>query len=271
MTIKSRNILLLLLLIISLCLLLTDATLLFYNLYKGTFIAPDSFFEQYQPGFFIKGYRFGAVILSLFIFLVYVSASVYYIYLQFEKTQSTEIIYFSLFLCGCLTESVRLCIPLFDLWHSLSSFLLFTGRIVLFGRTLAPLALLFDAVFSGTEQRQYVERNLIILIVVSIMTALLIPLDTAVVLPNCCVRWGEGRTFLIVRILILAATAVSLFINSFILGNKEKAPYGFLVLAAGYEICCYASAYPAAAAGAILLFSGTAVYLGSLHRQYLWK
>jgi hypothetical protein len=271
MTIKSRNILLLLLLILSLCLLLADATLLFYNLYKGTLIGPDSFLEQPHPGFLAKGYSFSAVLLSLFIFLVYVSVSVYYLFVQFEKTQSTEIIFFALFLFGCLTESIRLFVPIFNLWHSLSTLLIFTGRIVLFGRTLAPLALLFDAVFSGTEQRQYVERNLVILIVVSIMMALLIPLDTAVVLPNCCVRWGEGRAFLIVRILILVVTAISLFINSFTMGNKEKAPYGFLALAAGYEVCCYASSYPAVTTGGVLLFAGTAVYLGSLHRQYLWK
>jgi hypothetical protein len=271
MTIKSRNILILLLLVTSLCLLLTDATLLFYNLYKGTLIAPDTFFDLKIPYLFMKGYSFSAVILSLFIFLVYVSACIYYIYVQFEKTQSTEIIFFVLFLCGCLTESVRLYIPLFNLWHSLSTFLVFTGRLVLFGRTLAPLALLFDAVFSSIGQRQYVERNLIILLVVSIMMALLIPLDTAVVLPNCCVRWGEGRPFLIMRMLILIITAVSLFINSFTLGNKEKAPYGFLSLAAGYEICCYASSYPSAVTGCILLYAGTVVYLGDLHRQYLWK
>lgn len=271
MTLKSRNILLLLLLIISLCLLLADATLLFYNLYKGTFSTPDTFPTQPVAGFFIKGYRFSAVILSLFIFLAYVSASVYYIYVEFEKTQSIEIIFFALFLCGCLTESVRLYIPLFNLWHSLSTFLIFTGRIVLFGRTLAPLALLFGAVFSGTEQRQYVERNLVILVVVSIMTALLIPIDTAVVLPNSCVKWGEGGTFLVMRILILVATGISLFINSYTMGNKGKAPYAFLVLGLGYEICCYASSYPAAAVGGGLLFGGTVVYLGSLHRQYLWK
>ncbi|MCK9171021.1 MAG: hypothetical protein M0P01_11470 [Treponema sp.] len=271
MTIKSRNIFLLILLVTSLCFLLTDATLLFYNLYKGTFIPPDTFFDQKMPFFFIKGYRFSAVIFSLFIFLIYVSVWIYYIYVQFEKTQSTEIIFFALFLCGCLTESVRLYIPLFNLWHSLSTFLIFSGRLVIFGRTLAPLALLFDGVFSGIEQRQYVERNILILFVVSIMTALLIPLDTAVVLPNCCIRWGEGRAFLILRILVLTTTAVSLFINSFMLGNKEKAPYGFLALAAGYEICCYTTSYPAAAAGCLLLFAGTAVYLGDLHRQYLWK
>jgi hypothetical protein len=271
MTIKTRNILILFLLIISLVLLLTNATFLFYNLYKGTLIGPDTFPEERLPGFFVRGYNFKAVILSLFIFLIFVSASAYYIYIQFEKTQSTEIIFFSVFLCGCLAESIRLCIPLFNLWHSLSTFLIFTGRAVLFGRTLAPLALLFDAVFSGTEQRQYVERNIIILAVASIMIAMLIPLDTAIVLPNCCVRWGVGKAFLVIRMLILLTTAVSLFVNSFTMGNKEKGPYGFLVLAAGYEVCCYASSFVAAGIGAVLLFSGTVVYLENLHRLYLWK
>lgn len=271
MTIKYRNILLLILLIFSILLLLTDSTLLFYNLYKGTLSGPDTFPAGNLPSFFIKGYTFSAVLLTLFIFLIYVCVSVYYIYIEFEKTQSTEIIFFAVFLFGCLSESIRLCVPFFNLWHSLSTLLVFTGRVVIFGRTIAPLALLFDAVFSGTEQRQYVERNLIILFVVSIMISILMPLDTAIVLPNCCIRWGEGEAFLVIRLLILSVTAISLFINSFSLGNKEKAPYGFLALAAGYEICCYASSYIAAGVGGILLFAGTAVYLASLHNQYLWK
>ena len=271
MTIKTRNILLLVLLIVSLSLLLADSTLLFYNLYKGTLTAPDTFPVKRVPIFFTGGYSFSAVILSIFIFLIYAAISVFYVYFEFEKTQSTEIIFFAMFLVGCLSESLRLCIPFFNLWHTISSFLVFSGRIVIFGRTIAPLALLFVAVFSGTEQRQYVERNLIILIIVAVTIALLLPLDTVNVLPNCCVLWGFSSAFLVVRILVLAATALSLFINSFAMGRTEKTPYGFLGLAVGYEICCYSSSYASLIPGAALLFAGTAVYLGSLHSQYLWK
>ena len=73
------------------------------------------------------------------------------------------------------------------------------------------------------------------------------------------------------RALILAAAILSLFVNAWSLGTKDASPFGFASLALGYELSCYATSYAAAAAGGILLFGGTAVYLKSLHRKYLWQ
>ncbi|MBP3708924.1 MAG: hypothetical protein J6I73_00735 [Treponema sp.] len=207
----------------------------------------------------------------MFLFLIFSSSAILYLYIQFEKTQSIEVIFFAVFLIGCTSEAMRLYVPFFNLWHSFSTFLIFIGRVVLFGRILAPAALLFDAVFSGTEQRQNVERNLVVLIVISIALSLLIPLNTAIVLPNFCVHWGSSKTFYIIRVLILVAAVLSVFVNTRTMGRKEKTSYGFLALTIGYEVCCLSTSVIAVIVGNLLLFVGTAVYLGSLHRRYLWQ
>ena len=271
MTIKTRNYFFLALIIVFSVFLLGASAMLGYSIYTDTLTRPDVFPAERIAGFYTKGYSFIATIASLFIFALYALLAVIYLYVQFEKTQSTEVIFFALFLIGCFAETVRLCVPLFNLWHELSAFLLFTGRVVLFARTLAPTALLFDAVFSGTKARQHVERNLVILVALSVMISMLMPLNTAVVLPNFCIKWGNGQTFLAIRALILAAAILSLFVNAWSLGTKDASPFGFASLALGYELSCYATSYAAAAAGGILLFGGTAVYLKSLHRKYLWQ
>ena len=271
MTIKTRNYFFLALVIVFSVFLLAASAMLGYSVYSGTLTRPDIFPAGRIAGFYAKGYSFIATLSSIFIFALYALLAVIYLYIQFEKTQSTEVIFFALFLIGCFAETVRLCVPFFNLWHELSVFLLFIGRAVLFARTLAPTALLFDAVFSGTEARQHVERNLVILIVLSVMISMLMPLNTAVVLPNFCIKWGSGKAFIAIRALILAAAILSLFINARSLGTKDASPFGFAALAFGYEISCYATSYAAAAAGGILLFGGTAVYLKSLHRKYLWQ
>ena len=214
MTIKTRNYFFLALVIVfSMCLLAASA-MLGYSIHSGTLTRPDVFPVERIAGFYMKGYSFIATIAAIFIFALYALFAVVYLHIEFEKTQSTEVIFFALFLIGCFAETVRLCVPLFNLWHELSAFLLFTGRTVLFARTLAPTALLFDAIFSGTEARQHVERNLVILIMVSVMISMLMPLNTAIVLPNFCIKLGSGKAFITVRALILAAAILSLFVNA---------------------------------------------------------
>lgn len=271
MTLKTRNVFFIVLFACFFAALITNFALLFYNMYSGSLIEPDTFPAAHISGFYATRYSFAAVILSLFLFLLYATLGSIYLYIQFEKTQSLEVIFFAVFLIGCTIEAVRLYVPFFNLWHSLSTLLIFTGRAVLFGRTVAPAALLFNAVFSGTEQRQNIERNLIVLLVISITMATLIPLNTAIVLPNFCIHWGASKTILTMRMLIMAAAVLSVFINMRTMGTKEKAPYGFLSLTVGYAICCIANSFAAVIIGNILLYAGTAIYLGSLHRKYLWQ
>jgi hypothetical protein len=271
MTIKTRNRLTIILLLISIAFLLSDAIILFYTVYSGTFSWPDAQIHRFLLHISSSRHTFIAAVISIFVFLFYVSASTTYLSLEFEKTQSTEIIYFSVFLTGCLIESVRIFFPLLNLWHSFSSFSLFCGRTVIFGRTLAPLGLLATAIASGTEQRQNVERNLVILFIAAIITAAKMPLDTATVSPACLIPWGQDSAFSIVRILILAATAFSLFFNSRTMDRKEQTFIGFIILAVGYIICCVILNFETLVIGSTLLYAGTGIYLQALHRQYLWQ
>ena len=111
MTIKTRNRLIIFFSIFSLILLLGMSSLFVISLISNKFVPATEHTYTLFQNFFLTKFNFLTVVISIFVFLMYVSVSFLYINFEFEKTQSTEIIYFSLFLIGCLTESFRLFIP----------------------------------------------------------------------------------------------------------------------------------------------------------------
>lgn len=270
MTIKTRNRLLLVLLAVSTVLLLTGLFLVIFHYITHTIAKPPAAFLPSNGRVFFLRYSFRAVILSIFTMALYVVISSFFLFIEFEKTQSTEIIYFSMFLVGCLTEIMRLSLPIFNLWDSYSLFFMFCGRIIVTGRVLAPASLLFMAIASGTEQRQNLERNLIIITAASFLTAVIIPLNTATISPLCVVEWGYAKLFFVVRILILCTTALSLLIVNATNGGRKRTAFMFLFLATGYIILCSAQNYLSFTAGAALLLGGSTAFLNQIHKMYLW-
>ena len=101
---------------------------------------------QFSGLWFPAPYNYYSVLASS-IFLTISAPLVTFLMLQhFEKTQAQECLYFAIFLFACLTESTRLCIPLFNLWHGNSGLLSGLTRSLVFGRLLAPAAFFFSAV-----------------------------------------------------------------------------------------------------------------------------
>src|SRR5574344_2207969 len=115
MTIKTRNRLSLLLLVSSVTILVLSTFMMLYTVNSGTFTHPDgTVFLLHVKS---TPQTFTSAVCSLFIFIIYVCLAAVFIYFEFEKTQSSEIFYFSIFLLGCLTESIRLLFPMANLWH----------------------------------------------------------------------------------------------------------------------------------------------------------
>ncbi len=270
MTIRTRNKIVYLLTIVSLALLLGFALLLGSRIYTGALAQPAPYsggrFRNFPPA----RYSFPAVIAAILFFPLYVSAVLLYISVEFEKTQSTEIVYFSGYLVGCLSECGRLTFPIFSLWESYSLFAFFCGRIVLFGRILTPISLAFMSICSGERQRKNVEQNVLMLLITAAVVAAVIPVHTGTVLPDCRVKWGYSAVILTAHILIAAVTVASLIINDFMAGGGRQIPWDVITFMLGYEILCAAVNWLFAAAGAVLISAGTFAYLRRLHSRYLW-
>ena len=204
-----------------------------------------------------------AAIATLALYTPVVSTVVRYV---FEKTQSPEILYFTGFLTGCMVETFRLCIPLFNLWGGYSDFIIFTGKLVLAGRILAGMSLLFSAIFSSDDKIQEADKNLVIAIAISVALAAATAVDTRTILPSIMVQTSYHSILMFVRIFLAVMTALA-----FMLSGKIKTMISYILLFAGYMCLTLSDTLFLTALGLLLFGIGTKVYLQQLHNYYLWK
>ncbi|MCR4713402.1 MAG: hypothetical protein K5751_03375 [Treponemataceae bacterium] len=213
----------------------------------------------------IQPYSFAALAATA-ILAVYTPVTCMVISYVFEKTQSPEILYFLGFLVGCMIETFRLCIPLFDLWNGYSEFLIYIGKLVFAGRILTVLSLLFSAVFSSDDKIQEADRNLIIAVVVSVVFATAVGIDTRTILPSMMVNTSFQSFFTFARIFIAAMTVIAFLFN-----KKTKTMLSYAVLFSGYICLTISENIITTTLGFILLWIGTETYFRGLHNYYLWK
>lgn len=269
MTLKARNRLIFIFLFITLIFLFSTLVLVIFAATQNQIVQPENYFRHIK----LFNYSFTSVLISILCFCLYVPVILTYIIFRFEKTQTTELVFFMGFLFGCVAETVRIFIPLFSLWKTNSFFLLSIGHIVNSGRVIAPLSFFFATHFSATEQRQYVQRNFIILITTSAMVGFFVPLNTFVTTSTCTVLSGYKELFYTVLLLINAATLLSMILKSVF--GKSSGEYfnliiGYVVLMAGYFLLFLADSFFVLVPALVLLFAGTFEYLGSLHKMYMW-
>lgn len=235
---------------------------------------PDFASSQQLPAFIpFSEKSTAAAISSICILLMYVLLASIIIRRTFEKTQSPEIIYFSLFLVGIFLQCMRLCVPIFHLWQGYNNFFVLISRIYFTGQSLTAGSFLFSALFSSDNQVQDADRNLYILCTVAVILASLIPVKTDIIYANFLPQIGFQSTCSVILYVIVIITALILFFF-----GRTKAEYrhtfisaGFLMIMTGYKTLCAADSFAACAIGAVLLAAGTYAYLISIHRYYLWK
>lgn len=275
MTIKTRNAAILFLTFFSFCLLLSAVFLTGFKLVAQNFYPPPSPLisarHSFLQNFILTQFYFLPVVLAIFVFIVYVCVTLLYIHVEFEKTQSSEVVYFSLFLIACSLEAARLLFPLFDLWQRASSIAVLSTRIVIFARTLAPLSLLFASVYSSPEYRRYTEQNVLILFIAALSLSMFAPLNTANILFVCRIKIGYETMFKIVQCIVLVIAVTAHITTSVVAGKQKKLPAAVVFITAGYSILCGAASYLMLAAGSAALISGTYLYLKNLHKKYLWS
>ena len=275
MTLKARNRILILFFILAALDTALNAGLFIRSIMEGTLSFPPDVKRQIQilDRLDLLGYEPLAVCIAALAFNAYALIATLIVYLSFEKTQALETIYFLGFLTSCLAESARLFIPVYALAQTAPASLATVTRIVIGGRVLAPLSFLFAELFSDTESRLFVERNLVIMLLASIFMGMLMPLDTGEYASIFTYRWGLQEIFHLSRILIVAATLLAIICKIAANYSMETihAGIGYLISITGYFILCNSDTYIPAAIGTLALFIGTIYYLRSMHQIYRWR
>lgn len=271
MTIKTRNRLTLGFLIFCSVIFIGELCFFLLQLLQGKLQIPQQLLDLQTKRFFLFQYKFSYVILSIFLQNLYVFFSTFFILRAFEKTQTTEIFYFSMFLLACLCDSSRLAIPLFQIYGTYSKTLLIIGNISLFSRLLVPLSLMSTVILNEEEQRQNVERNSIILIIVSAFIAESIPLNTSIIEPNLLISFSYAKTIKSAAIAIHAANILTLLIRNTLRETNQASTIGYIMLTAGNWLMFGCKNLFMLILGFILLGIGTFVFLKALHKYYLWN
>ena len=273
MTLKTRNLFIKLFLCTNLALTGILLIIFLVSLSKHSFIAPP---DLRIPSFlnsipFMKN-SLMALMLSFAVLFFYVPLCFFMLIHYFENTQTSEIIFFTGFLVACMAEMARFITICLGLWLSFSNMLIFAGKIVLFGRTLAPLSFLCAAILSEISQRQDVERNYLIMVTASIVFAAIIPMNTARIASTGLVTEGFMTLIDILRLLLFVTATASFLIQGI---KKNSNEYKQLALATfmlilGYSMLISCDNFLFLAAGTFGLAFGTYRYILFIHKMYMW-
>lgn len=274
MTLKTRNRFIKFFLLLSLATVVLCLATFIYSVVTHSIITPP---DLRIPGFlnsipFAKN-SFIALMISFIIIIFYVPVCFYFVLKFFENTQTTEIIFFTGFLLACLAECARFITICLGLWQSFTNMLILAGDIVLFGRTLAPLSFLCAALLSDTAQRQDIERNYIIMLMVSIVFAVAIPMNTARIASTGLVTEGFMILINIMRFFLLVTAVASFFANGI---NKNSQEHKHLAYSAGalmlsYSILVSTDSFLFLVIGSFGLIASTYNYLTTVHKMYMWS
>ena len=271
MTLKTRNIIFMIFFLFSIVFGLLCTAFFIISTVTGHIDMNLDVQREVNILFSIFPYHFWGTVASIFVFTLYLPVTMGFIYFGFEKTRSQEIIFFFAFLVGCLLEQLRLFFPLHGMWKTSSVTLIYFGRIIVMGRSMAFISPLFLALFSGSQHRMDMERNVLILVLVSAVIGYFYPLDTMITTSNFMIKLGYSNMFRICRICIVTLAIITLFVNNYSADEKGlKESVGFLLLFIGYLILTDCDSYVPACAGTVILITGTILYLKPLHSR-MWS
>lgn len=214
-----------------------------------------------------------ASVLAVAAFPLFAAASLAFILFAFEKTQTVELTFFAAAAFAVALESLRLVMPLRDLWVGSMVYSVSISRVALFARLMALLSILGGIIFATAENSQQTGAGVFILSFFSFSLAKAIPMNTSDLAANFYVRSGYPRameTFLaIVGILSVAAFLLQGIRRG--IPEYRRSAAGLAVFLAGYGLLLSCDAWAIFAAGTALFFGGARMFLRGLHSYYLWQ
>lgn len=228
-------------------------------------------FQNWKELLFTKNTT--AAILSILLLTIYAPVTGIFILFNFEKTHSSEILYFNVFLLGCFLESSRIFIPFFVSWNELSVLIEYSGRITFFGEMLSIFCLLGIGVSTASSESQDAGRTILLFLIASVFFTTLIPINTTVITDAIRVTTGFSLIIQMIRFFFIGASTICYIVTAIKTNSKEffHLAIDFLVMGISYSALLYASSFFLTIICAILMSIFTAQFITKLHNYYMWK
>jgi hypothetical protein len=204
--------------------------------------------------------------------VVYALITLILIYYFFEKTQSPEILFISLFALSFAFESARLIIPSQTAWKLPGLYLIASYRLLLFGRYAGVFSLFAAGVCaSGFEIRK--PGNVILLISgAALIIALGVPIDGLSWDSALGLNIGYASMFKMVETGIILITTVSFFVSAYTRAAREYLFIGIgtLLVCIGRNMLFVSDTWVTPLPALAILVAGTWFICHELHQIYLW-
>lgn len=272
MTLKARNTTLLFLNLFSILCLLSTLTLFIYSIANKTYDTHfgNSFFSLKDFSFINQSDK--SVVIGLLSIQFYIPLASFFLYYNFEKTQSPLIILFSIFLFGLQLELAKLIIGLLGLRNNFSKFHLFLGNLNFLGNLISLFSFFLIAAYSKETQKLNIEIDIIVLISVCIFVTLYIPFNTIYSTKTFGLKPGYYNV-----IFLLFSLTILLTILTFILTYKEteniiylKLIFSYILTLSGSFLATETNILLFIILGIIFLNCGTFYFYKFIHKLYSW-
>lgn len=225
------------------------------------------------PDFFLFDFNFYAATAGILAMTLLSTTTCFRMYFLFEKTTSIEITFFAAGIISISLESIRMMVPLYNLWQAQPLFIYIISRTVFFSRIFFILAVLAGAIFSFEKNFQQGGTALFSLVFLAFLTARFLPVNYSDSTSLFFLAPGY-LNILIFLSCFMCVTAVISFIIQGITKN-DKAYYttaaGCTFMLTGWILLCLCDNWVFLCAGLILQILGTEKYLRSLHTYYMWQ
>ena len=203
---------------------------------------------------------------------VYALAGIILIYFYFEKTHSPEILFISLFIVSMALESARITLPLRKILDISNSYVIYSYRILIFGRFFGLFSLFVASICTAGLKIQKEHNIVIVTAMAALIIAMGIPVDGLAWDSTMSMLSGYSSTLVMIELSILGITIASFLISAYTRGSKNYLYIGLgaLLTYLGRGILLNSDTWITPAPGLIILTWGTWIICTKFHSIYLW-
>lgn len=272
MTIKTKNHIVISFITLALLVFSIMVTLFVIQNLNGNYenLYNHKFFSAIGFSFFAPNEK--TVVISMLYMSVYVCATLFMLYFSFEKTSSALAVYLAIYLFGSMLELSRFFILIFGFEKTFSDELLLLGRLCMLGKFLCFSSFFFGSFECQKEQKFDIEKNLILLVLISVFAASCVPLNTSITTLTYSVKWGFST--IIYAILVFTALFT---ITNYVIAYKDtkdksylKLCLWFFTIIVGEHIVTSSAILAPVVPGCALMTIGTTRYIREVHKMALW-
>ncbi|GMO60142.1 MAG: hypothetical protein Ta2G_20180 [Termitinemataceae bacterium] len=194
------------------------------------------------------------------------------IFYFFEKTQSMEIRFLSVFVFTLFFEVLRTIIPITQVVNLPLFYIDISARLLIFTRFLGVFSIFAASLFVSGLKQQKEESIMIPAFIIAALIALRVPIDVFSWDTSLAANYGYKMMFRLFEVLVVLIAFSNFIVGAYLRSAKTYIKIGFGILAAffGRTLLIYASFNVEAFAGFILLCA-SCFYSGvHLRRMYLW-